>query len=245
MTTELDYLKRPDLEDPIAVAGFPGIALIGKIAIEYLIRELEAEKFAELSSDKFPGWAVRENGIVRDLKVYFYHAGIENFDRDLVLLTADAQASSSKSQYELSQEIVDVLCEEDVGVILTMAAFLESEEEKSPVVGAATDSDVAEEIEKRGVGLLKSGRIVGMNGLLVALGAEGGMRGFCLLGTTQGKDKDPAASKRVLTMFSDIYDLDLDLSDFDKKMPDLPRFKPPKIKMPSVSGGESETSYIR
>lgn len=245
MTPDLNYLKNPELKDPIAVAGLPGIGLIGKLSVEYLIEELNAEKFAELRSDKFPGWAVRENGIVRDLKVYFYEASVKNFDKDIIILTADAQASSSEGQYELSEKIIDILNEQGASTVITMAAFLEPEDGKPPVVGAATDKETADFIEKHDVGLLDSGRIVGMNGLLTSLGAEKGMNGFCLLGTTKGKNKNPDASKEILTKFSEIFDLDLNISDFDEKVPELPKFKPPKIKMPSGSGGESETSYIR
>ena len=85
---------------------------------------------------------------------------------------------------------------------------------------------------------------MGMNGLLVSLATKKDIKGFCLLGTTQGKGNDPGASKEVISIFSDIFELDLDLSDFDEEVPDLPKFKPPKIKMPSVSGGESDLSYI-
>lgn len=245
MSSNLNYLKEPDLNEPIAVAGLPGIALIGKLSVEYLIQDLEAEKFGELTSDNFPGWAVRENGIVKELKVNFYEANVKNFDRDIIILTADAQASSSQGQYELSRDIVEILEELDVETILTMAAYLESENIKSSVVGAATNKDLAERIEKNGVKLLDSGRIVGMNGLLISLGAENDMNGFCLLGTTKDKSTDPEASKEVLSTFSNIFNLELDLTDFDEKAPELPRFTPPKIKLPSVSGGESDISYIR
>lgn len=245
MTSEVNYLKEPDLENPVAVAGLPGIALIGKLSTEYLIDLFEAEKFAEMKSDKFPGWAVRENGLVRELKVNFYEAHPEGTDQDFLIFTADAQASSSHGQHMLSEEIVDFLVEQNVETLLTMAAFLQSEEKKAPVVGAATNSETAEMIESHGVELLGGGRIVGMNGLLVTLGAEKDIDGFCLLGTTKNKNNDPEATKEVLSVFSYIFDLDLDLSDFEDKVPELPKFKPPKIKMPSVSGEESELSYIR
>ncbi len=177
MTSHLTYLNKPDLKNPIAIAGLPGIALIGKLSVEYLIQELEAEKFAELKSDSFPGWAIREDGIVRGLKVNFYEAEKEDFDRDIVLLTADAQASSAKSQYDLSQEIVDVLSEVGAESITTMAAFLEPDGKESSVVGAATGTKLVEEIENHGVGILTEGRVVGMNGLLVGKGANADIKG--------------------------------------------------------------------
>ncbi len=246
MSSDFQYLERPELDNPIAVAGLPGIALIGKMSVEYLIKKFEAEKFAELRSDKFPGWVVREGGKVKDLRVHFYQAEPEGLDRTLILVTADTQASSSEAQYELSKEIVNVLADHGVETVITMAAFLESDGKESPVVGGATDSELAKRIEEHGVGLLTGGRIVGMNGLLVSLSAEKDMNGFCLLGTTEGKDKDPDAAKEVLTIFSEIYDFPIDLSGFEDEVSELPKFKPPKIKMPQVSGSETETSsYIR
>lgn len=246
MTTETNYIEKPDLENPIAIAGLPGIGLIGKISLEYLINKFDAEKFAELKSDKFPGWAIRENGLVRDLGVYFHRAKIEEIDQDLILVTADAQASSSKGQFKLSREIAKMLSDQDTTTALTMAAYLDSEGEKPPVVGAATNSATAELIEDHGVGLLREGRIVGMNGLLVSMAGKKGMKGFCLLGTTKSKDKNPEASKKVLEKFSSIYGLDLNLSNFEDEMPDLPKFKPPKIESPQMGERKGETkSYIR
>lgn len=245
MSSDINYMEKPKLNNPIVVAGLPGIGLIGKLSVEYLIKELDAKKFAEITSDDFPGWVIRENGLVRDLKVNFYSASIEGSDRDLIIVTSDAQASSPKGQYQLSEAIVEILMQQGASTILTMAAFLDSEGKKSSVVGAATNKEMAEKIKEKDVGLLSSGRIVGMNGLIVSLGAEEGMEGFCLLGTTKSKNVNPDASKNVLSKFSEIFGLELDLSDFEDRLPDLPKFKPPKIKMPSVSGSKKSTSYIR
>ena len=245
MSTNLNYLKEPELENPIAIAGLPGIALIGKMSVEYLIEELEAEKFAEMTSDKFPGWVIRENGLVRDLKVYFYEATLDSLDRDIIIITSDAQASSPKGQYKMSERIANILSDHGADTFLTMAAYLDSEDEKSEIVGAATNEELAERIEENGVELLEGGRIVGMNGLLVSIGAEKEIDGFCLLGTTEGKDNDPSSAKNVVAKFSEIFDIELDLSEFEEELPELPRFKPPKIKNPSVSDGEKDLSYIR
>jgi len=61
---------------------------------------------------------------------------------------------------------------------------------------------------------------------------------------TEGKSKDPEAAKEVLSMLSDIFGFELDLDDFEEEVPNLPKFKPPKIKAPTVSGEEGELSYI-
>lgn len=62
MPAGLNYLEKPKLKEPIIIAGLPGIAHIGKLAVEYLVHELKARKFAELYSEHFPEWVVREDG---------------------------------------------------------------------------------------------------------------------------------------------------------------------------------------
>lgn len=245
MTFELNYLKESEFENPVAVAGLPGIANIGKLAVEYLINELETEKFAELYTDHFPGWVVRDSGLVEGLRVNFYEGGLDGFDRDFILVTADAQASSSTGQYKLSRKMIDIVADQAAGMMITMAAFLAPREDKSLVVGAATDTETAKLIGDHGVELLEGGRIVGMNGLLVSLAYERGIGGCCLLGTTLGGVTDESASENVLSALSDVLGFDLDLTNFEDQVPDLPKLKPPKMKMPSITGAEEDISYIR
>lgn len=245
MAFELNYLKEPELENPITIAGLPGIANIGKLAVEYLINELETEKFAELYTDYFPGWVVRDNGLIEGLRVNFYEGALDGFDRDFILVTADAQASSSTGQYKLSRKVIDVITDQATDTIFTMAAFLAPRKGKSLVVSAVTDAETAKLIEEHGIELLDGGRIVGMNGLLVSLAHDRGIQGGCLLGTTSGGVMDEAASKNVVSALSDVLGLNLDLSNFEDRVPDLPKFRPPRMKMPLITGGEEEISYIR
>ncbi|MBS3815729.1 MAG: PAC2 family protein [Hadesarchaea archaeon] len=245
MTFELDYLTELEFEKPIMVAGLPGIANVGKLAIEFLINELETEKFAELYSDYFPGWVVRDNGLVEGLRVDFYKGELDGFDQDFILVTADAQASSSLGQYKLSRRIVEIATEHEVDKVFTLAAFLAPGEDRAPVIGAATDSETAELIVGEEVELLDGGKIVGMNGLLLSLAHDKGINGACLLGTTSGGTVDGNASRNVLSELARILEFELDLSDFEDRVPELPKFKPPKMKTPSIPSGDEDVSYIR
>lgn len=245
MKFEIKYIRKPELRNPVAIAGLPGIANIGKLSIEYLINELDSNKFAELYTDYFPGWVTRESGLIDNLRVNFYEGRIDGFNRDLILLTADAQASSSIGQYKLSRRIIEVIDDLSAEMIITMAAFLSPKEDKSPVVGIATDSETAKLIEDREIELLKEGRIIGMNGLLVSLAYEKEIKGFCLMGTTSGGLIDEIASKNVISAISDVLGFELDLNKFKEKVPDLPKFKPQKMNMPPIPGTEEDISYIR
>ncbi len=244
MPARLNYLKRPRLKRPVLVAGLPGIAHIGKLAVEYLIHQLHAKKFAELYSKHFPEWVVRDDGSVKTLKVDFSHCKPDGLKRDLLLVTADAQAASPAGQYRLVGEILDVAAQHGADTVVTMAAYvLSPNESKAKVVGAASDVETVKLLREHGVQLLDSGMIVGMNGLLPGLAAARGMRGFCLLGATRGGLLDVEAAEFVLRALSDVLGFKLDLEELHKHAMTLPKFKPPKLRLPS--GIEEEVSYIR
>lgn len=245
MSARVNYLKRPKLKHPILIAGLPGIAYIGKLAVEYLIYRLRAKKFAELYSEYFPEWVVREGGSVETLKVDFSSCRPDGLKRDLILATATAQAASPTGQYRLSGEILDVAEQQRVDTVATMAAYVMPPHEfKAKVVGAASDTETAKLLREHGIELLKGGTIIGMNGLLPGLAAVRGLRGFCLLGTTRGGVLDIRATENILRSISELLGFELDLQELHQHAAALPKFKLPRFNLPK-GGVEEEVSYIR
>jgi len=241
MPAQLNYLEKPKLEKPVLVAGLPGIAHIGKLAAEYLIHELHAVKFAELYSEYFPEWVVREDALIKPLRVDLYRCRPNGLKKDIILATADSQAASSLGQYALSGEILDVAIAHGADTVITMAAYvLSSRESRSPVVGTATDVETTKLLHEHGIELLDSGMIVGMNGLLVGLAWTWGLRGFCLLGATEGGFLDVRATEEVLRALAKVVGFKLDLTNLYVYASFLP-FRPPGARPP---GAEEEVSYI-
>jgi hypothetical protein len=242
MPLHLNYLERPKLEQPILIAGLPGIAQIAKLGAEYLIYKLRARKFVELYSSQFPEWVIREDGSIKMLKVDFFYCRPDGLKHDLILVTADAQATSPIGQYKLTGEILDIAQEHGVDKVVTMAAYVLSLGESiDKVVGVASGIEMAKFLGQHRVRLLDGGMIVGMNGLLLGLAAERGMYGFCLLGTTRGGFFDVGATKEVLHVLSTLLGFRLDLEELHHHAMTLPKFKL-KFKPPTKT--KEEISYI-
>lgn len=246
MPTRVNYVRRPKLRKPILIAGLPGIAQIAKLAVEYMVHELKAQKFAELYTDQFPEWVIREGGLVTNLKVNFHHCRPKGAGRDFILVTADAQAATQSGQYQLSDDILDVALHHRVDTVVTMAAYaLSPGERKRLVVGVASDAASRELLRKHGIEILDTGMIVGMNGLLLGLAGLRKLKGFCLLGATEGWLLDVKATEAVLRALREVLNFELDLTDLYKQVPKLPRFKPPRFRLPLPPPPEEEVSYIR
>lgn len=241
----LNHLSKPRLKRPVLIAGLPGIANIGKLAAEYLIHKLNAVKFVELYSEHFPEWAVQENGALKTLKMDFFHARPPKLNHDLVLATADAQAATPMGQYVLTGDILDFAEKQRIETVVTMAAYVLSPNEtrNKKVVGAASDPGTTKLLKDHKVELLDSGTIVGMNGLLPALAATRGMKGFCLLGTTKGGLVDVSASEVVLRALSSVFGFKVGLQELHQQAGVFPRFKPSMVRL--SKGLDEEPSYIR
>jgi len=209
------YLEKPKLKKPKAVAGLPGIANVGKLAVDFMIHKLRAKKFAEMVSEHLPEWGLPDEGNIRTVNVDFYYCKPKEVDYHLILITADAQATSPAGQYALSGDIIDLLEKESVDVVGTMAAYVRGAGEvtKSPVVGTATSPAMVKTLREKGIEILTGGVIVGMNGILPALAALRNMEGFCLLGVTSGGLIDPVASSNVISAMGSVLGFKVDSSD--------------------------------
>jgi hypothetical protein len=244
MSLRLEYFHRPKLKRPVMIAGLPGIANVGKLAAEFLIHQLRAEKFLELHSEYLPEWAIPEAGEVRTLRMDFFHTRPDGLEHDLILLTGDAQAATPRGQYALTGEILNLAGEHGVTAVFTMAAYVLSPHElrRRAVVGVASSPRLTKILEKKGVNVLEGGIIVGMNGMLPAFAALRKMDGFCLLGTTKGGLIDPGASGAVLRALASIVGFSVDTRELtahaERLKSRLPR--PPPSKPP-----EEEVWYIR
>ncbi len=237
--SHLRYITKPKLKEPsILIAGFPGIASIGKIVVEHLINSLEGELFLELYSEYLPEWTIKqEDGLVSNIKLKFYQARGE----PLILLTSEAQAVSSFGQYSLTEEVLKVAKQLGVKTVITAAAYvLSPRERRKPVVGTATNEEGLELLKRYGVEILQGGVIVGMNGLLPCLSPLWGMKGLCVLGTTHGGVADVRAARNILEVLCRMLDLKVDLEDMEE------RYRPSilmKYEFPGLTRGEE--SYIK
>jgi len=219
--------KKPKLKKPLLIEGLPGIGNVGKLAVEHLIENINAVKFAELYSKDFPPQVfINSDGTVKLVNNEFYYWKAKNKDqRDLVLLTGDYQGLSSNGQYELVEAILDVI--EDLGVkeMFTLGGYGLGHEIKEPkVLCATTSTHLVKTMKKYGAVFKKNepgGGIVGASGLLLGLGKLRGLEGTCFMGETPGYLVDPKSAKAVLKILAKITKIDLNLSELEKKAKEI------------------------
>lgn len=227
MVDWINLLKEPKLKSPSLVSGLPGIAYIGKLTVDYLIKELKAEPFGEVYSRYFPPYVlVREDGVVELMRneLYFWKA-VES-ENDLILFTGNTQAVTPEGQYIIADEVLDVCLGFGVKRVYCIAGYLTGRPVERPrVYGAATDRSILEELRMHGVLPMKEGSVGGVNGLLFGLAKTKGLEGICLLGETPGYTTasghqlvDAKAVQAVLGVITKVLGIEVDIAPLEERI---------------------------
>lgn len=219
---EVDSLATPDLDSPVFIEGLPGVGLVGKLAVNQLLEELDSEPIRRIVSEHFPPVVTIDDDGVAELASVTVHA-IQTTNRDLLVLAGDGQAQESIGQYRLADTVLDIADELDVGELVTLGGFGTGEQvDDYYVVGATTDatSPLKTRLADAGVQFDQvdaPGNIVGMSGLLVGLGARRGYDAAGLLGITPGYYVDPASARAVLGVLQDTFDFSVSLDTLEEQ----------------------------
>lgn len=222
--------KKPRLKKPIFIEGLPGFGQVGRLAAEHLIKELKAEKFAELISPSFPPEVfIDKEGIIHLIKNEFYY--YKKGKKEIIILLGDSQATDVRGQYELSEAILDVASKYHVETIFTLGGYATGVlKEKPTVFGAATSEKLVKKLEKDGVIFrtdTERGSIVGVSGLVLGLGALKNIPGVCLMGETPGHPLfvDAKSAEAVLEVLAKILKIKINMKALEKRAEEIEKFR--------------------
>ena len=206
--------------NPILIEGLPGLGLVGKIALRYMIKQLKAKKIAYLYSPHFPYFVlVNKKGNVRLLRGAFYYYKNPNGPNDLILFTGDSQSQTIEGQYEIADRMLDFSEKYKVKTIATIGGYRMEPKEKPKVFIAATSQEILDKALQAGATLSTSGSpIVGTAGLILGLAKFKKISAICLLGETRGYLPDPLAAKSVLEVLKSTFNFDLDLAGLNEEI---------------------------
>jgi len=209
-----------DLDNPVLIEGLPGLGLVGKIAVRYLVRQLKAERFANLYSPHFPYFVlVGKKGGVRLLSGAFYYWKNKNAKSDLIFFTGDSQAQTIEGQYEISDQLLNFAEKRKVKMIITIGGYRVETKEKPKVLAAATDKPLLDRALQAGAILSPMGSpIVGTAGLVLGMARFKKVDALCLLGETRGYLPDPDAAKSVLEVLHAMFKFDVNLTGLDDEI---------------------------
>ncbi|TFF92300.1 hypothetical protein EU545_01400 [Candidatus Thorarchaeota archaeon] len=214
------------LSDPVVVMGLPGIANVGRIAVETLAQIVDAQLFMELFSPDNPPKVFVKDGLSRFPKssVHLYRSAPDE-DHDLLIITADFQPASGRGVFEYADFMAQQFITLGVKQVFALAAyeqdykkFFASYPSPPRIFLSASEKELLSSLMKiPGTVKTENGVITGANGIVPAWASTMyNMESACLLGETLGMIKmDYRSAQKVLGALCSHLGLVLDLGVLD------------------------------
>jgi len=216
-----------DLHNPWLVAVWPGMGNVALTAGTYLVEKLAARGLAELSArDLFD---IEQVDIIEGVTAptrmprnLFFVWKDPAQKRDLLFFIGEAQPSSGG--YAFCHRLLDFAIQRGVRRFFTFAAMANPQltpTQVPRVLCVATEQKLLAEIQDFDVDILRDGQISGLNGVLLAAGAERGLEGICLMGELPYFAigvPNPKASRAVLKVFSKMAEFKLDFRAISRQV---------------------------
>ncbi|MHA1805207.1 MAG: PAC2 family protein [Promethearchaeota archaeon] len=253
-------INAEDLNNPIILIGFPGIALVAKLALTSIKDFLKAKLFLTINCFDFPATSNVNKGTLEipTAKVYY----VSQATQDLFFLTSDYQPQSSEGVFHFCKtfcEKMDELTKGKIQMYLSMGALVSENVKDPPMIHACgTNKEILLPFtEHENTTILEKGQISGANGILPAYaGANNFAPGVCLLAETLPlpmMSLDPRASKALVTLLDRYFNLNMNYDELDKKIEEMQgiidSFKKQAEQFMRRRGGEKkegpEDSYFR
>jgi proteasome assembly chaperone (PAC2) family protein len=209
------------LHKPWLVAVWPGMGQVAISAGYYLISKLEMHAMAEFSPrELFDIEHVEvKSGLIKSGRLprsRFFLWRDPHGERDIIVFIGEAQPPLGRSMF--CHRLLEFAKQAGVERVFTFAAMGTAmrPEHSSRVFAAATDKETLAELRQLKTEVLEDGQIGGLNGVLLGVAAEAGLRGGCLLGEIPhvfAQFPFPQASLAVLNVFRTMTKIDIDLSE--------------------------------
>jgi len=198
---DINVISKPlPMKGASVLIGFPGSGLVGTIALQYMVDQLEFEQIGTMTSKFFPPLAMMNKGVINDpVRIY-----IKN---DIAAIVADIPIHPMIC-YETSRDIIDWLAQFKPKEVVTIAGIITNEPEKR-VFGVATSTDALTRIQEHTL-ILPIGSISGIASSLLTECKARGIPGYGLLGETVNAP-DPRSSAATIGVLNKMYNLGLDV----------------------------------
>jgi uncharacterized protein len=230
----ITYLKQPRLEHAQLLAAWPGMGYVASKTVSYLADALKAERFAFINPDNYftPTGVMVENSLARIPPLpssSFYFWKNPRSGSDLIFFLGDSQPPA-ELQIRMAREVIGLAIKMGVFRLWTFAAAPApiQHQDDPRIWSVAGTAELKKYLLSKGVSLLETGHITGLNGLLLGAAAEARIPGICLLGeiphyTVNFENPRAAAAilhllQRLLSFRIDLLPLQVDIEEYDQEI---------------------------
>lgn len=192
----IDWLVETDTAGEILLVAMPGIGDVGKLAVDAVNTELDAEPIARLLHPELPPLAkLDENGLLTPPHILLSRIDLDG--KIVYTLTGDSQPMTPEGQYEMATTVLELFTGGEILVLAGMSAGPERKE----IFTICSSAQHRIELEAMGVDVRRDepkAGVIGMAALITAMSPIKNVKASCNIATTIGNSADPVAAQLLL-----------------------------------------------
>jgi len=226
------------------IEGFPGMGLVGTIAVKYLSEKLKCKEVGYIESKFFVPIIRVHNGLpVHPSRIYV------NDQYKLVLLVSEQIVPQMFTDH-LSNAIADWIQQKKIGRIISLSGIraLPKKEGKETVYGIASDETSKKKLNEHNVEVIKEGITSGITALMMLEFKDRQLEAFSLLGNVQIA-ADYKASASLIEKLNEMFAFDINTAPLKKEAKEtekalldhLKQMKQASSQVQKFQGTESQT----
>ncbi|MFH1751499.1 MAG: PAC2 family protein [archaeon] len=190
--TEIDFIeydKNLNLTGFTLIEGFPGMGLVGTIAVKYIADKLDFKEAGYLDSDLFvPIIRIHEGKPVHPSRIYV------STQHKLVLILSEQIIPRAYAKM-LARKVVEWIKKKKISRVISLAGINSNEMVK--IYGIAANKKSETELEKYNVQKIKEGITTGVTALILLNLRESNVIAFSLLGNAKTPTDYKAAAATI------------------------------------------------
>ena len=242
--TEMKVIRYSEQKycNPIAIVGFPGIGLVGSILTSFVIRELEMEAVAAITSPDFPPYTLIQNGNpYPQIRVYGCKRACVSEDYgDLIIVTSEI-ALKPEQYYTLNETLKELFKEMGIVSVIALEGIPRFGDDAG-IYACGTSAASGKRIEDLGLRRLNEGLVRGLTGVMLYEAFRSGEDVIALLCPANPALPDPRSAARILEPLSKLVpELKIDAEPLYKEAEEIEN----KIKQQQEYGYDVAPNDIR
>jgi uncharacterized protein len=215
--TWITEVVEKELNSPRMIGGFVGAGLVGAIAANHIVDQMDMEQIAFVKSKYLPPAAVFTEGSLRHpFRIY------SNVEGTLCVMLCEVPLKS-EGLYSIASTVVDWAQSKGVEEIVVLEGFPVKNLPKERKSFCAAEEQKCKELEKVGIETLKRGLIGGIAGSVLNECMTNQIIGVSLVTPGMAYAPDPEGAAQLLNSVNDAYGLNVDTSELLDRAEDIKR----------------------
>lgn len=208
---EIKMIKDVNLKGCTFIEGFPGIGLVGPMAISYIIDKLNMTYIGYMESDSFPPLvSIHKGEPMPSIRVYYAEK------EKLVTIFAEFAIPMALIS-ELTATIYDFVKKNGIPNIYSIGGIpAEPDNNQTPFV-IASNSAITKNAISAGLRPIEEGVATGVSALLLVKSTADGLKDMCIMIPVQQNIIDPTYAEIAIASLNKLMNLNIDITDLDKE----------------------------